>query len=74
MFTLNGFDYQERNLTFVKTDFQLLRLKFHAWNFNILFINYTVYRVTLTTQQYFYANFTFGTCMCKRGIRKLVDQ
>jgi len=32
-FTLNGFDDQERNLTFVKTDFQALILKFHACNF-----------------------------------------
>jgi len=29
-FTLNGFDNQERNLTFVKTDFQVLTLKFLA--------------------------------------------
>jgi len=32
-FTLNGFDIQERNLTFVKTDFQVLKLKFHACKF-----------------------------------------
>jgi len=31
-FTLNAFDYQERNLTFVKTDYQVLKLKFHACN------------------------------------------
>jgi len=29
-FTLSGFDDQERNLTFVKTAFQILKLKFHA--------------------------------------------
>jgi len=29
-FTLNGFNDQERNLTFVQTDFQVLKLKFHA--------------------------------------------
>jgi len=29
-FTLNDFDDQERNLTFVKTDFQVLKLKFRA--------------------------------------------
>jgi len=29
-FTLSGFDKQERNLTFVKTDFQVLKLKFLA--------------------------------------------
>jgi len=28
----NGFDDQERNLTFVKTDLQVLKLKFHACN------------------------------------------
>jgi len=28
-FTLYGFDDQERNLTFVKTDFQVLKFKFH---------------------------------------------
>jgi len=27
-FTHNGFDDQERNLTFVKTNFQVLKLKF----------------------------------------------
>jgi len=28
VFTLNGFDDQERNLTLVKTDFQFLKLNF----------------------------------------------
>jgi len=32
-FTLNGFDDQKRNLTFVKTDFQVSKLKFHSCNF-----------------------------------------
>jgi len=32
-FTFNGFDNQERNLMFVKTDFQVLKLNFHACNF-----------------------------------------
>jgi len=36
-FTLNGFHDQERNLTFVKTDFQVLKLKFHASNFKQAF-------------------------------------
>jgi len=27
-FILDSFDYQKRNLTFVKTDFQVLKLKF----------------------------------------------
>jgi len=34
---LNGFDDQERNLTFVKTDFQVLKLKFTACNFKLAF-------------------------------------
>jgi len=29
----NGFYDQKRNLTFVKTDFQVLKFKFHACNF-----------------------------------------
>jgi len=40
------FDDQERNLTFVKTDFQVLKLKFHACNLSRL---------------YFYTSFSFGT-------------
>jgi len=36
-FTLNDFDNQERNLTFVKTDFQVLKLKFHACSFKKAF-------------------------------------
>jgi len=28
-----GFDNEEQNLTFVKMDFQVLKLKFHACNF-----------------------------------------
>jgi len=36
-FTRNGFDNQERNLTFVKTDFQGLKIKFHACNFKQAF-------------------------------------
>jgi len=33
VFTLKGFDDQERNLTFVKTNFQVLKLTFHACNY-----------------------------------------
>jgi len=36
-FTLNSFDDQERNLTYVKTNFQLLKLKFNACNFRQAF-------------------------------------
>jgi len=41
VFTLNGFGDQERNLTFVKTDFQVLKFKFHACNFKQAF--YSLY-------------------------------
>jgi len=53
-FTHNGFDDQKRNLAFVKTEFQVSELKFHACNFKQAFYplhNY-IYRVTLTTQKY----------------------
>jgi len=36
-FTLDGFDDQERNLTFVKTGFQVLKLKFYSCNFKQAF-------------------------------------
>jgi len=36
-FALNGFDDQEQNLTFVKTDFRLEKLKFYACNFKLAF-------------------------------------
>jgi len=36
-FPLNGFDDQERNLGLVKTDFQVLKLKFHSCNFKQAF-------------------------------------
>jgi len=32
-FTLSGFDDQERNLTFVKTDFKVLKLKISSLQF-----------------------------------------
>jgi len=37
VFTLNGLDDQEQNLTFVKTDIQVLKHKFHACNFKQAF-------------------------------------
>jgi len=43
VFTLNGFDDQERNLIFVKTDFQVLNSNFIPTILNrlsILFITY----------------------------------
>jgi len=60
-FTLNGFDNEERNLTFVKTDFQVLKLKFHACNFkqaSILFKNYISRDFGYAKN--FYTSFSFG--------------
>jgi len=37
VFTLHGVDDQKRNQTFVKTGFQVLKLKFHACNFKQTF-------------------------------------
>jgi len=42
-FTLNGFNDQERNLTFVKMDFRVLKHKFHACNFKQAF--YPLYKL-----------------------------
>jgi len=36
----NGFDNQERNLTFEKTDFQVFELKFHTYNFKQAFYSF----------------------------------
>jgi len=75
VFTLNGFDDQEWNLTFVKTGFQVLKFKFHACNFNqaVYRLQITIYCITLTKQKYFIQPFLpepgYQTCMCKRGIR-----
>jgi len=62
-FTLNGFDDQEQNLTFVKTEFQLLKLQFHACNFEQAF--YSLHKLygtscDLDNSKYFYSIF-FGT-------------
>jgi len=46
-FTLIGFDDQERNLTFVKTAFQVLKQAFYILN--------------LTTRKYIFTSFPFGT-------------
>jgi len=42
----NGFDNQERNLTFVKTHFQVLELKFYAYNFKQAF--YPLHKLNIT--------------------------
>jgi len=62
-FTLSGFDDQERNLTFVKTAFQVLKLKFLApWQLESTFI------------QAFHSVPGCQTCMCKRGISHSIMQ
>jgi len=66
----------ERNLTFVKTDFLVLKIKFYACNFKQAFVSssQTMYHVILTTQKYFYKLFIRSvlpgcqTGLCKRGI------
>jgi len=40
---LNGFDDEEQNLTFVKTDFQVLKPKFHAYNTKQVFYPHNLY-------------------------------
>jgi len=73
-FTLNGFNDEKRNLTFVKTDFQVLIVKFYTCNFNrlfLFFINY-ILRDLDNTKNTFIQDFCWvtscQTCMCKRGI------
>jgi len=74
-FTLNGFDDQERNLMFVKTSFQVLKLKFLASSMKQEF--YSLHRQNITQAwqqentfvQAFRSVRGCQTCMCKRGIR-----
>jgi len=65
-FTLSGFDNQERNLTFVKTAFQVF------YEASFLSTLQTKYRVSLVTRNYFFISFLSvpdcQTCMCKCGI------
>jgi len=62
-FTLNGFNDQKRNLTFVKTYFQVLKLKFYRCN-----ISPDPGQHKYTFMQVFLSVPGFQTCMCKRGI------
>jgi len=50
-FTLSSFDDQERNLTFVKTAFQVLKLKFFVCSMKQAFysLHFTKFRASLTT-------------------------
>jgi len=74
-FTLNGFDDQERNRMVVKTDFQVLKFKFHACNFKQVF--YLLHKLYIawpwqhknTFIQAFCSVPGCQTCVCKRGIR-----
>jgi len=73
-FTLNGFDDQERNLTFVKTVFQVLKFKFFMLvilsKLSILFISYISRDLGNINRliQDFRSVRGCQTCMCKRGI------
>jgi len=60
-FTLNGFDDQARNLTSVKTDFQVLNSNFMPAilsRLSNLFINYI--SRDFDNKKYFYTSFSFG--------------
>jgi len=73
-FTLSSFDNQEQNLTFVKTAFQVLKLKFLASIIEQAF--YPLYKQNIaracqqesTFLQAFRLVPGCQTCMCKRGI------
>jgi len=73
-FILDGFDDQERNLMFVKTGFQVLKLKFLAYNMKQAFYllhNQKIaraYQQENTFKQAFRSVSGCQTCMCKRGI------
>jgi len=68
-FTLNGFDDQERNLTLVKTGFQVSKLKFHACNFKQIF--YPLHKWYITWPWRHKNTFTSATILtAKRTIHK----
>jgi len=68
-FTLNGFDDQKRNQTFVK-QISVLKLKFHACNFKQDF--YLLFKQSLITQKYFYISFSFGTWLTNLHVKHSV--
>jgi len=49
-FTHNGFNEQERNLTVLKTDFQVLKLKFHVCSFKQAFYPFHNLNITRARQ------------------------
>jgi len=73
-FTLSGFDNQERNLTFVKRAFHVLKLKFLTSSMKQAF--YVLHKQNIvrawqqesTFLQAFHSVPGCQTCMCKRGI------
>jgi len=79
-FTLNGFEDQERNLKFVKTDFQVSKFKFHACimkqAFYLLHKQYAAraWKQESTFLQTFHSVSGCQTCMYKRDIRYKPDQ
>jgi len=70
-FTHNSFDDQERNLTFVKTDFEVLKLKFHACSFNQTFysLQNCILR-ELDKRKILLYKLSIRTCMYDRGIKQ----
>jgi len=71
-FTHNGFDYQERNLTFLKPKFQILPAFISKFfKTQISSASYTIYRVALTTQKYFYTSFLFSTWLSNLHVSTL---
>jgi len=73
-FTLSGLDNQEQNLMFVKTAFQVLKLKFFACSMKQAFYLLHKQNIARAWQQestFFQAFLSVPgcqTCMCKRGI------
>jgi len=71
----HGFDDQERNLTFAKTNFQILKLKFHACSMKQAFLLLHKLNIVRAWQhkntfiQVFRSVPGCQTYMCKHGIR-----
>jgi len=63
-FTLNGFDDQERNRMFAETDFQVLKLKFHACNKK---------QALYPLPTYFYTSFPVSTWMTNLLLSSLLS-
>jgi len=60
-FILNGFDNQERKLSFAKTHFPVLKYKFHACTMQQAFYPFhNKYLVVMATRKHCYKIFLFG--------------